>query len=75
LLKNSEYFYVLLFYGLEILSKIFGKSWNVFLNNIDILKPKIIHKVHYLLFVFFYFISIFDIFFFPISPNQTCQKI
>jgi len=25
-----------LFYGLEILSKNFGKSWNIFLKNIDI---------------------------------------
>jgi len=34
--KNSRNFYVFLFYGLEILSKNFGKSWNIFLKNIDI---------------------------------------
>jgi len=37
------------------------------------LKSKIVHKFHYLLFIF-YFISIFDVLF-PISPNETCQKI
>jgi len=30
-----------LFYGLEIFSKIFKKSWNVFLKNIDIWNPKL----------------------------------
>ena len=35
-------------------------------------KSKIIHKFHYLLFVFFYYH--FWRLFFPISPNQTCQK-
>jgi len=34
--KNSRNFYVFLFYGLEILSKNFGKSWKFFLKNIDI---------------------------------------
>jgi len=60
--KNSENFYVLLFYGLEILSKIFGKSWNVFLKNIDIWNPKLFTNsiIYYL---FFYFISIFYVFF------------
>jgi len=33
---NSRNFDVVLFYGLEILSKNFGKSWNIFLKNIDI---------------------------------------
>jgi len=33
---NSGNFYVFLFYGLEILSKKFGKSWNIFLKTIDI---------------------------------------
>jgi len=36
LLKKSRNFFVFLFYGLEILSKNFGKSWNVFQKNIDI---------------------------------------
>ena len=50
------------FYGLEILSKIFWKSWNIFLKNIDIwnLKFFINSTIYYL---FFYFISIFDVFF------------
>jgi len=61
--KNSENFYVLLFYGLEILSKIFGKSWNIFLKNIDIWNPKLFsNSIIYYLF-FFYFINIFDVFF------------
>jgi len=34
--KNSRNFYVFLFYGLEILSKNFGKSWNIFQKNIYI---------------------------------------
>jgi len=38
------------------------------------MKSKIRHKFHYLLFVFFLFLT-FLTSFFPISPNQTCQKI
>jgi len=34
--KNSRNSYVFLIYGLEILSKNFRKSWNVFQKNIDI---------------------------------------
>jgi len=34
--KNSGNFCVFFVYGLEILSKIFGKSWNIFLKYIDI---------------------------------------
>jgi len=37
------------------------------------LKSKIIRKFHYLLFVFY--LLAFLTSFFPISPNQTCQKI
>jgi len=51
--KNSRKFYVFLFYGLEILSKNFGKSWNVFQKKYRHLKSKILHKFHPLLFVFF----------------------
>jgi len=53
--KNSRNFYVFLFYGLEILSKNFGKSWNVFQKNIDIwnLKFFINSIVDYLVFLFF----------------------
>ena len=39
------------------------------------LKSKICHKFHYLLFVYFFIFSAFLTSFFPISPNQTCQKI
>jgi len=44
------------------LSKIFGKSWNIFLKNIDIwnLKFFINSTIYYL---FFYFITIFEVFF------------
>jgi len=34
--KNVTNFYVFLFHGLEILSKNFGKSLNIFEKNIDI---------------------------------------
>jgi len=34
--KNARNFYALLFYGLEILSKNFGKSGNIFKKNIYI---------------------------------------
>jgi len=70
--KNSGNFYVLLFNRLEILSKIFGKSWNVFLKNIDIWNPKLFTNsvIYYLLFLLAFLTS-----FFPTSPNQTCQKI
>jgi len=72
LLKNSENFYVLLFNGLEILSNIFGKSFNIFLKNIDIWNPKLFtNSIIYYLF----FLLPFSTPFFPISRNQTCQKI
>jgi len=46
-------FYVFLFYGLEILSKNFGKSWNIFQKNIDIWNPKFfINSIVYYLFFF-----------------------
>jgi len=67
--KNSRKFY-----GLEILSKNFGKSWNVFQKNIDIWNPKFFTNF-IICYFFIYFFSIFDIFFFPISPNQTWQRI
>jgi len=38
------------------------------------LKSKIIHKFHYLLFVYFILLA-FLTSFFPISPNQTCLQI
>ena len=72
--KSSINSYVLLFYGIEILSKNFGKSWNIFQKNIDIINPKFfINSIIYYLFVFYSF-SILVIFF-PISLIQTCQKI
>jgi len=70
---NSRNFYAFLFYGLELLSKNFGKSWNIFLKSIDIWNPKLfINSIVY--YLFFYFFSIFVICF-SISPIQTCQKI
>jgi len=45
------YLTFLLFYGLEILSMIFGKSWNIFQKNIDIWNPKLfINFIIYFLF-------------------------
>jgi len=71
LFKKFWNFYVILFYGLEILSKIFGKSWNIFLQNINIWNPKFfINSIIYYLFFLAFLTS-----FYPISPNQTCQKI
>ena len=55
--KNSTNFYNFLFCGfLEILSKNFGKSWNIFQRNIDIRNPKFFKNfiVSYLFFLFFY---------------------
>jgi len=72
--KNCRNFYVFLLYGLNILSKNFGKSWNIFLTNIDIWNSKFFKNyIVYYLFSF-YFFSILVIFF-SISPIQTCQKI
>ena len=60
--KNSIYFSVLLFYGLEILSKNFGKLRNIFQKNIDIWNPKFfISSIVY--YFFFYSFSILVIFF------------
>jgi len=74
LVKNSRNFYVFLFYGLEILSKNFGKSWNLFQKNIGIWNPKFfINSIVY--YLFFLFFDHFGNVFFPISPIQTCQKI
>jgi len=39
------------------------------------LKSKILHKFHYLLFVFLFIFLAFFMSFFPNSPNQTCRKI
>jgi len=74
-LKKYGNLYGVLFCGLKILSKNFRKSWNIFLKKYRYLKSKIFHKFHCLLFVFFYLFSIFDIFFFSVSPIQTCQKM
>jgi len=60
--KNSENFYVLLFYGLEILLKDFRKSRNIFPQNYRHLKSKILHKFHRSLFFYIFFI-IFDLFY------------
>ena len=51
--KNSTNFYDFLFYRLEILSKNFGESWNIFQKNIDIRNPKFfINSIVYYLFFF-----------------------
>jgi len=72
--KNSRNFYVFLFYGLEILSKNFGKSWNVFQKNIDIWNPKFfINFIVYYLFV--YSFSILVIFFFLFQLSKLVKKI
>jgi len=56
--KIVKFFYVFSFYGLEILSKNFGKSRNVFLKNIDISNPKFCHKFHHAMFIFIlYFLA------------------
>jgi len=39
------------------------------------LKSKILHKFHYLLFVFLFTFLAFLTSLFPISPNRTCQII
>ena len=49
--KKFRKFNVFLFYRLAILSKNFGKSWNVFQKNIDIWNPKFfIYSIVYYLF-------------------------
>jgi len=48
----------------KIMERFSKKYWH--------LQSKIIHKFHYLLFLF---LILFLTPFFPISPNQTCQKI
>jgi len=69
-------FLFFLFYGLDILSKKFGKSWDNFLKTIDIWNPKfLINSIVYCLFFIFLFFSAFWYSVFPISPIQTCQKI
>jgi len=58
-------------------NKDFWKIMEHFSKKYGHLKSKVFHKFHYLLFVFLfiYYFSIFDVFFFSISPNQTCQTI
>jgi len=69
--KSSRNSYVFLFYGLEILSKNFGKSWNVYQKNIDIWNPKFfINSIVY--YMFFYSFSILVIFFsYFTDPNLS----
>ena len=62
LAKNSGNFDVVLFYGLEILSKNVGKSWNSFLKKYRHFKSKILHKFHCLLFLFLAFLIFFFLF-------------
>jgi len=68
--RLSVNFYVFLFYGLEILSKNFGKLWNIFLKNRH-LKSKILHKFHRLLFFFSILVIFFSYFTYPnLSKNS-----
>jgi len=72
--KNSTNSYNFLFYEfLEILSKNFGKSWNIFQKNIDITNSKFFKNS--IVSFFFYSFIILIMFFFPFSPIQSCQKI
>jgi len=72
LVKNSTNFYDFLFYGLEILSKNFGKSWNIFQNNIDIRNPKFfINSIIHYLFFFYSFIILVMFFSFFTYPNLS----
>jgi len=69
--KNSRNFYVFLFYGLEILLKNFGKSWNVFQKNIHIWNPKFfINSIVYYLF-FYSFIILVMFFSYITYPNLS----
>jgi len=56
------------------LLNIFRKSWNIFLKTKDIWNPKLFPNsiIYYL---FFFILLAFFTSFFPISPNQTCQKL
>jgi len=72
LVKNSTNFCDFLFYGLKILSKNFGKSWNIFQNNIDIRNPKFfINSIVYYLFFFYSFIILVMFFSFFTYPNLS----
>jgi len=71
--RNSRNFYAFLFYGLEILSKSFGKSWNVFLKNIDIWNPKFfINSIFY--YLFFLFFQHFGNLFFLFHLSKLVKK-
>jgi len=73
--KNYVIFCTVLFEGLEILLKISEKSWNLFLKDIDIWNPKLFTNSIICYLFFFLILLPFLTSFFPISPNQTCQKI
>jgi len=70
----KKFWKVLCFFILWIrdVMKIFWKIMEHFSKKYRHLKSKILHKFHCLIFVFFF---TFLTSFFPISPNQTCQKI
>ena len=59
--KVIEIFMFFLCYGLQILSKNFEKSWNIFLKNVDFWNPKFI--INSIVYYYFYFFSILEIFF------------
>ena len=65
--KNSRKFDIFLFYGLEVLSKNFGNSWNVYQKNIDIWNPKFQQNsiVYYFFFIFLAFLALCLLFHVP----------
>jgi len=73
--KDYGNFFVLLFYGLEILSKKFRKSWNIFVKKrYRHLKSEILVNSISYYFVFFILLACLTSFL-SISPIQTFEKI
>jgi len=71
--KILEIFMFFYFYGLEILSKNFRKSWIVFQKNIDIWNPKFfINSIVY--YLFFYSFIILVMFFFLYHVSKLVKK-
>jgi len=72
--KNSGNFNVFFILWIRDFIKDFWKIMEHFSKKYRHLKSKILHKFHYLLFVFFILLA-FLTSFFRISPMQTCHKI
>ena len=72
LVNKFKNFLCFLFYGLEILSQNFVKSWNTFLKNIDIWNPKFfINSIVSYLFFFYFFIILVIFFSYFTYPNLS----